>query len=366
VIETGAAAVTLSIDPLEVTDAQAAPPADWNQRTVTVPGGAVHQSTVNAAHRAAQGWQPHFVTFTDGRSALVLTRRRTPLPGLLAYVPRGPAPAGDAPASVARRVLGIAGWARTLGVVVLAADPILGADDEYERILAAAGFGVTEELHAERNRMVLRYPPGATLASVLAGVAPATRQVIKIAERNGLVAEAVTDDASIERFTEIYVETARRRRFWIGHVGPMVEWWRRLIDAGLGTLLVARHEERMLGGMVLYHQGGGYFMAHAGDDADARRELPGASHLLVWDAIRRGVEAGHSQFDMGGVEAPGHRRIPGPEDSTYGLYKYKRSFGAAWTDCAAAHEIVLRPWVHLAFRSASATRRLVRRRRPPR
>lgn len=340
-------------------------PADWDRRTVDVPGGHVHQSTANAAHRAEQGWRPRFATFADGRSTLLLTKRHTPLPGLIAYAPRGPVAAGDPPERVAARLLGLVEWARDAGVVVLAADPILQADAAYERTLAAAGFRVIDELHAERNRMVLALQAGADAASVLAGLPSATRYEIRAAGRAGTSVEAATDPGSIERFGTLYAETARRREFWIGNVGPMLRWWRRLVEAELGLLLVARNAGRLVGGLLLYRQGGGFFMAHAGDDAGTRGTLRGTSHVLAWEAIRRAVEAGDRVFDMGGVEPPGARRMPEPGESTYGLYRYKRSFGAEWVDCAAAHEIVLRPGVHAAMRSASALRRLVRRRRPP-
>ena len=338
-----------------------APSDDWDASVVDVPGGDVHQSTLNAEHRAGQGWRPHFVTFEDGRRALVLLRARPPIPGSTAYAPRGPVPAGDPPGTVAARAAGLARWARTEGASVLAVDPILRASPGYDAAVAAAGFREIDELQAERHRMILDFPAGASVDAMLASVSKGTRQRIRAAEEAGLRVGEASDLASIDRFAAIYETTAERKRFWIGRPEAMVAWWRRLIDGGRGLLLVARHEDAIVGGLLLVRQGGGLATAVSGDDASVRDRLPGTMHLLRWSAIRRAVEAGHASIDLGGVDVPGARREPRPGEPTYGLFEHKRSFGAAFTQHAAAHEIVLRSWVNRGRTLAGALARLARR-----
>ena len=338
-------------------------PGDWDERIVDVAGGDVHQSRLNAEHRASQGWQPSYLTFDDGRAALVLLRRRPPLPGFMAYAPRGPVPAGDGAEQVAARVIGLAAWARGAGARVLAADPIFLADAAYERALTGAGFHEIDELQAERHRMILTFPPRATVETVLVGVAKATRQRIRAAERSGTLVAEADDDASVERFAGLYAATARRRRFWIGRGGALVAWWRRLLAAKRGLLLVARHDDRIVGGLLLYRQGGGLATAVSADDATTRDTLPGTMHLLRWSAIRLAIEAGHGAIDLGGVDLPGARRVPEPGEPTYGLYEHKRAFGAVFSPHAAAHETILRPWVQRSYSVLAGLRGVVRGRR---
>ena len=85
-------------------------------------------------------------------------------------------------------------------------------------------------------------------------------------------------------------------------------------------------------------------------------------HLLRWSAIRRAVESGDPSIDLGGVDVPGARREPRPGEPTFGLFEHKRSFGAVFTEHAAAHEVVLRPWVHRSRAIVGALARVVRRR----
>lgn len=354
--------MTASPRAIAVSTADSVAPQDWDASVVDVPGGDIHQSTLNAAHRAAQGWSARFLTFEDGRRVLVLVRARPPIPGSTAYAPRGPVAAGDPPETVAARAIGLARWARTAGASVLAVDPILHASQAFEAALATAGFHEIEELQAERHRMILEIPTGATVDAMLASVSKGTRQRIRAAEDAGLRVDDVFDEASVQRFAEIYETTAERKRFWIGRPEAMLAWWRRLLDAGRGVLLVARHEEMIVGGLLLVRQGGGLATAVSGDDASLRDRLPGTMHLLRWTAIRRAVEAGDGSIDLGGVDVPGARREPQPGEPTYGLYEHKRSFGAIFTPHAGAHEIVLRPWVHRGRTIIGAVARLVRRR----
>jgi lipid II:glycine glycyltransferase (peptidoglycan interpeptide bridge formation enzyme) len=351
-----------------IVSVESSAPGDWDARTVDAPGGNVHQGSAWAEHRARQGWRPRFVTFDDGAGVLVLTRRQRLLPGVLAYAPRGPVSAGADARIVAQRVVALAAHLRREGAVVLAADPELDASPAYEQRLADAGFRPIEELQAERHRMVLSWSPGTTKDELLAGVAKSTRQRIRSAERAGTEVEATDHPAAVDRFADLYTATARRRSFWIGDVDAAAAWWRRAIGVGQARLLVARHGGRIVGGLLLYRQGGRFATAYSADDATTRRELPGTMHLLRWTAIRDAIDAGDPAIDLGGVDVPGARRIPRPGEPTYGLYEHKRSFGAEWVECAPAHEIVLRPWIH-------GSRDLVRRirtltapgaRKPPR
>ena len=72
---------------------------------------------------------------------------------------------------------------------------------------------------------------------------------------------------------------------------------------------------------------------------------PGTMHLLRWRAIQLALAEGR--------DGDGPRRAwtwrargatPEPGEPTYGLYEHKRSFGATWVELAGAQERVARPW----------------------
>ncbi len=348
---------------VEVVTVASAAPAGWDRLTVDVPGGHVLQSAVWADHAVTLGWRPLFMTFTDGGAALVLTRRRRPLPGLLAYASRGPAPGRGGPAAAAMRALALGGWARAARATILAVDPELPADDTYDTTLAAGGFVATEELQPSRHRLEVTWPVGATEAELRAGLGKTTRQRLRAAQTNGIVAR---EDAAGDRLAELgrlLDATALRKGFTFSSQRGFLAWWRALLAAGRGRLLVAEADDRLLGGLILYRQGGHLATAFSADDPAHRSRYAGTMQLLRWTAMTMALGEGMTVLDLGGVDVAGARRPPAPGEATWGLYQHKLGFGAHWIESAGAHELVLKPTVYRAALLARAARRAVR---PPR
>ena len=331
-------------------------PADWDASVVHVPGGHVLQSAAWAEHRAGQGWRPWFVNFDDGRRVLLLTRRQPPLPGFAAYAPRGPVHAGDAANALAERVIALADRVRSRGGRVLTVDPELDSSPQYEARIAAVGFKSREEVQASRHRMLVPLPVGTTEDSLLAAMSKSARQRVRAAETAGTV---IAEDAAgdeLPKLAEMLSEAGEAKHFSIGRVTPLVGWWRRALAADLARLWVARHEGVVVGALLAYRHGGHLGTAYSADDRSRRNELPGTMHLLRWNFLREALASGAPFADLGGVDVAGARRIPNEGEPTYGLYEHKRSLGAVWTESAAAHEIVLRPFWHRVAALAAKVR----------
>jgi lipid II:glycine glycyltransferase (peptidoglycan interpeptide bridge formation enzyme) len=356
------AAALERVPAVQVAGVQRDPPPDWDRLTVEPAGGHVLQSAGWAAHRAEQGWRPSFVRFTDDRAALVLSIRQRPMPGFLAYAPRGPISAGDPASQVAARALALADWVRSRGGTLLAVDPELDAGAGYEALVERRGYRPAEELQASRHRLILPFAPDATEASLWSAVTKTTRQRVRAAQKAGTVVEDDAAGEHLEAFGELLLRTAERKDFYIGHMGATARWWRRAMAAGHARLWVARNDGRLLGGLLVYLHGGHVATAYSADDATLRDRLPGTMHLLRWTAIREAHAAGAPFIDLGGVDVPGARRLPQPGEPLWGLLEHKRSFGAQWVESVAAHEIVLRPSVLRAGRVIRSVYRLLRRR----
>jgi peptidoglycan pentaglycine glycine transferase (the first glycine) len=361
-----------------ITEVSETSPADWNRLTVDPPGGHVLQGSAWAEHRRTLGWDPHFVHFSDGRGALVLTRRQLPLPGFLAYAPRGPVSAGDGPEHVADRAIALAGWCRERQGTILAVDPVLAASDAYETRLSGAGFRVTEEIQPSRHRLVLNLAAsdaslhGDEDSSLTANVgrsaeervlhrfAKSTRQRIRAAEESGT---SVVEDARGEwlaGFGELMDATAERKSVRFHAASGFLAWWQSVLAAGQARFFVALHDGQLLGGLLAYVQGGQYATAFSADRAAARERFPGTMHLLRWTVIRAALAAGLQEVDLGGVDLPGFRGLPQQGDPSWGMYQHKASFGAQWVESAPAHEVVLRPEVYRAGLIARGLRRAAR------
>jgi hypothetical protein len=358
----------------------AEPTEDWDALAVDREGGHVYQSRAWAAHRAGAGWLPRYVVAGELR-ILALTRDWPLIDGGSAYLPKGPAPVvpGDE--------LGAGLWAATRalaaeGIDVVAADAEVPATDvAWASWLRRARYRPIEEIHPARHRMSLPLGDGADEAAVFKAIGKSTRQRIRKAEKDGLLVvrhdalaggeagdgfEASPSNvapAALDRFYDLLLATGERRHFTFGPRSDYLAWWRAGLEAGHVVHLEAltRAGEPPLAGLLLYRHGRRLTTVFSGDHDTARRDHPGALHLLRWRAIQLAIREGCVEMDLGGVDVPGARHEPREGDEMYGLYHHKASFGARWVEMTGAHERVIRPQRYAAGRLVSRAMRLVRR-----
>jgi len=365
----------------------------WDARTVDVPGGDVQQSLAWARHRERTGWRAHHLVLDDGAAVLALGRSWRFIGGGRLYVPRGPVPAGAAPEVVAGRLAAIAAWARVAGYDALVADPEIPAAGGFPALLGGLGFHQVEEIGPSRHRVGVPIQHGADDATLLAGIAPKTRQQLLAAERRGvrvlLYDSRAGDDPgpgleapdpgrlgdaaeqALARFHALLVATGQRRGFRVGSRPVALAWWRAALGAGHLLLLEARGtEDELIGGAIFYRHGNRLTYSHSGDVAALRPTYPGATGLVLWRALQLAAREGRDELDLGGVDVRGARREPLPGEPTHGLLRFKQSFGGRWIELSGAHERVLRrPRYALASSTQRAARTLralpgVARRRP--
>ena len=341
-----------------IREATAAERTDWDERTVDVPGGHVYQSHAWAEHRVKAGWQADHLVFEDGFGALVLRRGWPWVSGSSAYVPRGPVAAGETPDRTAERLAAIVDWLGERDVAVIAADAEIPAATGYPGHLARIGFHAIEEIQPSRHRIAL--PLGGDEEAVFGEIAKSTRQRIRKAETDGIVVvrhdgrvapAGVGDgfvspgeptDIALDRFYDLLLETGERRNFSFGPREAFLAWWRSALRAGHLLLLEARSPDgEPQAGLVLYRHGERLSTVHSGDHASARRDHPGALHLLRWRAIQLAIRERRSEMDLGGADIAGARREPREGEPMWGLYQHKLSFGGEWLELSGAHERVL-------------------------
>ncbi|HET9347203.1 MAG TPA: peptidoglycan bridge formation glycyltransferase FemA/FemB family protein [Candidatus Limnocylindrales bacterium] len=357
---------------------EATPPPSWDEHTVDQPTGHVYQSLEWAGHRAASGWLPRYVVIPGGPGVLALLRPWPQLGGHSAYVPRGPIPVGT-PAETAELAAQVAGLLEPEEVDVVAIDAEVPADPAYTAGLTAAGFHPIEEIQPSRHRMSVPLV-GADEESAFESIAKSTRQRIRRAESDGgsvvrhdarlvggvgegFVAPPEPTQIALDRFYDLLLETGERRQFSFGPRESFVAWWAAAHRAGHLVHLEARGpDDDPLAGLILYRHGRRLSTVHSGDHEAARRDHPGALHLLRWRAIQLAIREGRDEMDLGGVDVAGARHEPREGDPMYGLYQHKRSFGAHWVELAGAHEKVIRPNHYRAGRIVARLSRILDRR----
>jgi lipid II:glycine glycyltransferase (peptidoglycan interpeptide bridge formation enzyme) len=204
-------------------------------------------------------------------------------------------------------------------------------------------------------------PAGTTEVELLARMTKSARQRIRAAEAAGTAIELEAGAERLPELMRLLGQAAEAKHFGVGAKAALLAWWQRAMAAGHARLLLAHDDDVVVGAMLVYDHGRHLATAYSADDRAHRQRLPGTMHLLRWRLLQQALARGDTFVDLGGVDVPGARREPRPDEPTYGLYQHKHSLGAVFTPSAAAHEIVLRPWAQRLARAVVAARSLAGR-----
>lgn len=360
--------------------------ADWDARTVDVPGGDVFQSRAYGEYRSRHGWRPHFLVFEDGFRALAISRPWPWIGGGGAYLPRGPVSAGEPVEKTADRLRAIADWLAAHGIDVVSGDAEIRAETGYPALVAARGFRQIEEIQVARHRVGV--PLGDDEAAQFALIGQTSRNLIRRAEKQGAkvlrfdarageapgegfevpedvaLSSAVLEPA-LRRFYEALGITADRRGFrgLLYNASTFLDWSMNAISGGLAIYLEVRApDDRMLAGALFHRHGERLTYGYAADIFELRDEFPGAVRLLIWRGMQIAVREGRKEMDLGGVDTPAARRKPVKGEEMHGLLTFKEAFGGEWVEQSGNHEWVARPWRYATGRVLAAVARRVRRR----
>jgi lipid II:glycine glycyltransferase (peptidoglycan interpeptide bridge formation enzyme) len=283
--------------------------------------------------------------FQDGFRVLTLERPWPLVGGAGAYISHGPIPAGEPAARTAERLRAVADHLAWAGVDVVSSDAEIETSTGYPALIEEDGFRPIEEARSSRHRMRLLLPAGTDEEALFDGFQTTLRQLIRGAQKAGLTVVESASRSSLETLYGLLAAAATRRQFRLGPRRAFVEWSMEALAAGrLVYLEVHDPAGDVLGGATFYRHGGRLTYSHSGDRVDVRRQYPGVVRLLLWTAIRMALREGLTEMDLGGVDVAGARRVPVEGEPMYGLYMFKRSFGAEWVEQAGNHEWVARPW----------------------
>ncbi len=304
-------------------------PAGWDEAAARSPNGHVLQSSAWARIREAQGWRAQFVRVGDPLPIALVLWRDVPVFGPMAYVPRGPIVAPGDHDGLAHALETLAQLARERRAAVLKVDPEL-SPDEAAAELEHAGYVRGPDVQPVMATLVLDLTP--EIDAIMAGLDKDTRWSVRQAPKRGVEVRAVTDEASLRAFYDLYRVTGGRARFitrtweYYGFV------WRTLIDAGLATLRLAYLGERAVAGAMTWQCGDRELYMYGASSEEGRKCH--SSYGLQWECIAGARARGALRYDLGGIPADPSRK----DDPMYGPYLFKKGFGGTMRTYVGAHD----------------------------
>lgn len=141
------------------------------------------------------------------------------------------------------------------------------------------------------------------------------RHAIRYAERSGvMVLRAEREEELSHTFYALHAATRRRLGVPVQPRRYFSLLWRRIVEPGLGFVLVARIHERPVAAAVFLAWNGTVVYKYSASDASAWNLRP--NNAILWHAMRWGCENGYATFDFGRTDR-----------ANEGLRTFKRGWG---------------------------------------
>lgn len=215
-------------------------------------------------------------------------------------------------------------------IAVLLEPEFLNDDMEFRDSILKCGFVVNDngkDFSEQINpRFVFRLDiKNKSMDELIANFHSKTRYNVKLAQKKGVeIYEGTRED--LKRFHEIMVETGQRDNFGI----RPLSYFESMHD-NLGKehfkLLMAKHEEDVLSGIILITYGNKVWYLYGASSNTKRNLMP--NYLLQLKGIEYANSIGAEIYDFRGVPGVLDNEKDHPQ---YGLYRFKKGFNAEFIE----------------------------------
>jgi len=313
------------------------------------PKGHILQSYEWGEVKGGTGWIPLRLIVEEGNqivAAASILERKVPVIGKkIFYAPRGPVLDYADKELFDFTLEEIQKVARERGAFVLKIDPdVPSSDKDLDAYLKGKGFRsqANQDFEGIQPRYVFRMDISPSLEDLFANMHSKTRYNIRLAQRKGVrINEACTKE-DLKPFYEILTVTAERDNFLIRSFSYFELLWDCLVENGLAKLFMAEYEGKYIAGTLAFIFGDKAWYLYGASGNEYRNVMP--NYLLQWTMIAWAKEQGCTLYDFRGV--PGNLTEDNP---LYGLYRFKKGFGAEYVEFVGEYDLVYSPFHYSAF-----------------
>lgn len=319
--------------------------ATWTRALLNLPHPHVLQSWEWGAFKARYGWSPvrwllRDATGAPRAAALVLHRRLSPLPIGLLYVPKGPLLAHNEEGAWVEMLAHLERLADSQRAVFVKIDPDVNADEaQVTDCLRQRNWRPSAEQIQFRSTMVLDLTEDKE--ALMAAMKSKWRYNIRLAGRKGVtVRSGGAEDLPL--LYDMYRETALRDGFVIRPFEYYQDAWGSFIENGLAQPFIAEVDRDAVAMALPFRFGNRAWYMYGASRDRHREKMP--NHLLQWRAMCWAKSVGCSVYDMWG--APDELD---ESDPLWGVYRFKRGFGANLVRHIGAYDYVNSPLLYWVY-----------------
>lgn len=301
----------------------------------------------------AGGWGRIFFAAIENNemrgASLVLSRR---LPGSkkeIYYLPRGPVFERSDMGTLLFLLRNIRKYVKANNGIFIRVDPYLVEDEELDSVFRKAGFNKIGKDWSPWNcpRFIFWLKLDEGIDSILSRMKSKKRYEIRSAYKKGIEVKRGGGRADLKEFYKLMIETAARKNIG-AHDYSYYENILRFLEVSAATqLFLAKYRgETAAAGISLAYGKRSWLLYLASSEEHLHLN---ANRALQFEMIKWAIEKGCSIYDFRGTATDDP---PNPNDSGYGVYRFKKSFGPTFIKTVGYYDYVADNMLYKLFRLA--------------
>ena len=284
--------------------------------------------------------------------------RKIPIFGNLMYSARGPV-CDIHDISVMKQLTdGAKELAKKYNAIGLRIEPDIETDDQaFRDIVTNLGYQIKDDAKDFKDEIQPRFVfrldiKDKTEEEIMAGFHQKWRYNIRLAGKKGVeVKEGTRED--LKDFHKIMIETGNRDGFITRPLEYFEKMYDNMVPEGHMKLLMAYYEGKPISGVIPIFYGNKTWYLYGASSNQHRNLMP--NYLLQWEMIKMAISRHDAIYDFRGVSGVVDENHP-----QYGLYRFKKGFGAKFTEFVGEIYIPFKPFKYKMYKLSEKAFRTLR------
>ena len=291
--------------------------------------------------KVKSNWKREIILAEDSSGkivgSLMVLIRNIPMFGNMMYSSRGPICDIHNMEVLKQLTEGVKELGKKYKAMVFRMEPdIESSDENFKNVMLDLGFKLKSDAKNFREEIQPRYvfrldTKDKTEEELFNNLHSKTRYNVRLAVKKGVQIKIGTRE-DLKDFHKIMITTGIRD----GFITRPLEYFEKMYDC-LGEkhfkLLMAYYEDKPISGVIVIIYGNKTWYLYGASSNEHRNLMP--NYLLQWEMIKIALENKSDIYDLRGV--------PGIADNSNGLYRFKKGFGAEYTEFIGELYIEFKP-----------------------
>ena len=309
--------------------------------------------------KVKQSWRNEILIVEDKNGNIIgsisILIRKIPFFGNMMYAPRGPVCDIHNKEVLQELTQSLQELAKRENAFVLKMEPdIESKDTEFRKIAEELGYKIKDDAKNFSEEIQPRYVfklniKDKTKDEVFQNFHSKTRYNIRLGLKKGVVVKEGNRE-DLKDFHKIMLETGKRDGFLTRPLEYFETMYDALVPKGYMKLLMAYYEDKPIAGIIPIIYGNKTCYLYGASSNSHRNLMP--NYLLQWQAIQDAIERKQDVYDFRGVSGVVDENHP-----QYGLYRFKKGFGADFTEYIGELYIPFKKTTYHAYQIADKIRK---------